>query len=80
MYICQSCGALFDEPRRISERHGLDYGPYEEWYCCPICGGDFAETTTCCDCGEYIRGEFVVVNGCECYCDNCYELHDIRDT
>lgn len=80
MYLCTNCELLFDDPKCVTERHGFDCGPYEQRYCCPHCGGDFVETTRCNECGEYIQGKFVVVNGSECYCDNCYRLLDMRDT
>ena len=79
MYICKNCAMLFDEPKRITERHGFDYGPYEEWYCCPFCGGDYEETMPCCECGEYITGRYAQLANDEVYCEDCFTIHDIRD-
>ena len=30
MLICVECEQVFDQPRHIVERHGLDAPPYEE--------------------------------------------------
>lgn len=38
MYKCNDCGATFDEPKVVYERHGLDCPPYERWDVCPRCG------------------------------------------
>lgn len=37
MYKCRECGAVFEEPHRWVERHGFDYGPFENWSACPVC-------------------------------------------
>ena len=37
MYVCKECGHLFEEPRKMVERHGLDSPPYEEFNVCPSC-------------------------------------------
>ena len=37
MYKCRECGCVFEEPRSWVERHGFEYGPYEEWSACPNC-------------------------------------------
>lgn len=42
-YCCDNCGVLFDEPRRVIERHGFDDGFYETIYCCPCCGDSYHE-------------------------------------
>ena len=42
-YKCDSCEEIFDEPRRVIERHGFNDGFYETFYCCPNCGGSYHE-------------------------------------
>ena len=37
MYKCRECGCVFEEPRNWVERHGFEYGPFEEWSACPNC-------------------------------------------
>lgn len=79
MYICLDCGKLFEEPRKYVETHGFDSPPYEEWYGCPECGGVYTETKRCDNCGRWIRGEYIKLDGGYYYCDNCYEVRDIGD-
>jgi NAD-dependent SIR2 family protein deacetylase len=40
-FICTECGITFDEPKTITEKHGLETPPYEEIDVCPECGGSF---------------------------------------
>ena len=40
MFRCIDCGKTFRTPKTRYEKHGLDTPPYEEWDCCPYCGGD----------------------------------------
>lgn len=40
MFQCVDCNKIFDRPAVRVETHGLDGPPYEEWNCCPYCGGD----------------------------------------
>ena len=40
MFKCLDCGRKFEYPDTRVEKHGLDGPPYEEWNCCPYCGGD----------------------------------------
>lgn len=42
-YCCDNCGEIFEEPRRVIERHGFDDGFHETFYCCPNCGGSYHE-------------------------------------
>jgi DNA-directed RNA polymerase subunit RPC12/RpoP len=37
LYRCLECGHEFEEPRKITETHGLDTPPYEILYVCPEC-------------------------------------------
>lgn len=43
MYRCNNCGEIFEEPKAIYERHGLEYPPFEKIYVCPECGVDDME-------------------------------------
>lgn len=53
-YICLNCNYTFDEPYELHTRHGFRYGPAEHLFCCPVCGGDYAELTYCELCGAAI--------------------------
>lgn len=79
MFICRDCGRIFETPQQIIERHGLDSPPYEEFSGCPFCGGDYTETYVCCECGQFITGDFVELKNGEHYCNACYETYNILD-
>jgi hypothetical protein len=66
-YKCNCCGHFFEEgeQKKILERHGLDYPPYEESSVCPVCNGDYEEMYKCESCGEFTLYEY---NG---YCGKC---------
>lgn len=53
-YICTECGAKFDyeDRKHVTETHGLDGPPYEEYDVCPFCGGVYEEAKFCKGCGE----------------------------
>lgn len=36
-YKCLDCNCIFEEPRSITEKHGLDSPPYEICSVCPVC-------------------------------------------
>ena len=61
MYVCLSCGHLFEEgeEKKTTEITG------ENFYSCPICGGDFEEADSCEECGAY-SSEL-----CYGYCGEC---------
>lgn len=40
MFKCIDCGRKFRTPKTQYENHGHTSPPYEEWDCCPYCGGD----------------------------------------
>lgn len=43
-FICNSCGSLFEKPKRMVEKHGFDTPPFEVWLLCPYClDNDFEE-------------------------------------
>ncbi len=56
MYICNSCGAIFEECKIIEEHHPYGMGTAaEEWYVCPECeDNDFDKAHQCTRCGEYV--------------------------
>ena len=37
-YVCNDCGARFDEPYYYTETHGFTDGMYERLGACPCCG------------------------------------------
>lgn len=55
MWICDDCGAVFEEPGSYREIHTeLDDMPVEMVSCCPECGGGFwTEAKMCPRCEEY---------------------------
>lgn len=53
MYICNSCGHTFSEPKRVKNGGG-DIG--EDWTVCPECWDDDCEEAQKCEsCGEIKR-------------------------
>ena len=69
MYICNDCGAVFEEPKIIEEHHpyGMGYAT-EYWAVCSCCGDtDIQEAEECCRCGEYVAELH------EGMCDICYD-------
>ncbi|MBR4099773.1 MAG: hypothetical protein IKK55_02155 [Clostridia bacterium] len=39
MYICLECNTVFENPKPLTETHGLTSPPYEVLYVCPACKG-----------------------------------------
>lgn len=72
-YTCLDCGMEFDSPVSYRETYGLDYG-YEDWYCCPHCGGPYAPTHICSGCGQPVQDGYIRLGNGEEYCDDCF-LH-----
>ena len=79
MYLCLDCGALFEDPQKYTETHGLSSPPYETWTGCPECGGGYVETICCHLCGEWVTGEYVKLKDGTVACDQCYKVNDIID-
>lgn len=78
MFKCVRCGNLFEEgeEKLCYETHGLDCPPYETYWGCPVCEGEFIETEKCSCCGsEKPIGE--LTSG---VCDDCIESakHDYK--
>ena len=74
-YRCLDCGHIFEEGEQaVWEEHhpyGMGYAT-ENFSGCPICKGDFEETTQCKICGgEFLEDE---LNG-GCVCDECIEAY-----
>ena len=40
-FRCCECGREFEEPKRTQEYHGDNF--YEDWLCCPYCGGEYED-------------------------------------
>lgn len=53
-FKCLDCGHIFEEGEeaRWEETHGLDTPPYEKFTGCPLCYGEYEETTPCKCCGS----------------------------
>ena len=74
-FKCLECGNVFEDGEQaVWEEHhpyGMGYAT-ENFSGCPICKGDFEETTQCKICG----GEFLAdeLNG-GCVCDECIEQY-----
>lgn len=68
MYICEDCGAVFEEPSVYEDHHpyGMTYA-VEEWAECPKCGGSFDEAVQCPRCWEYVTK---LTDG---VCEECYK-------
>lgn len=73
MYICNSCGGLFEEPKIIVEHHpyGDSYAT-EEWAVCPYCeDNNFEEANRCSICDEY------AIELTDGMCNKCYEETEV---
>lgn len=79
MYICLGCGRLFDEADKWEERHGFDYGPFEQRSGCPYCGEEYVNAYECDACGEWITCAYIKLNSGERICEDCYTTHEIGD-
>lgn len=78
-YICFDCDRIFTEPKRYVETHGLDTPPYEIFYVCPYCGGDYAEAYECDMCGHYINGSYVKLKNGKRICESCYTEYELGE-
>lgn len=80
MFVCTDCFAIFDEPKKFEEQHGLDSPPYEITYGCPYCGGNYQEAIYCDNCGEVITNSYVEIDDDnKRYCDCCFVIKNIFD-
>jgi hypothetical protein len=71
-YICLDCGQIFDAPRKMTERHGLKDGLFEQTCGCPGCGGAYVETIICSVCLEPITDEYIKTSDGQTICSECY--------
>lgn len=74
---CTECGHIFEEGEQVNwiERHGFSYGGGERFSGCPLCRGEYEETTPCAVCGsEHFEDE---LHGG--VCDECIDKcrHDV---
>ena len=70
MYRCNNCGNLFEigEEAHWVDTHGFADGKGEQMSGCPLCKGDFSETTPCKSCGSERFTEDEMES---CICEDC---------
>lgn len=78
MYVCLDCQAIFQNPEKWVETHGLSSPPYECRTGCPHCHGAYTETYKCDCCDEWIEGEYIKIDG-DRYCEHCYDKYEIGE-
>ena len=83
MVKCENCKRVFEneDAIEITETHGMETPPYEKFYVCPYCHGQFETANKCRVCGEYDYAEDMIDNVCpDCIdkyskdIDFCYKL------
>lgn len=79
MFICLDCGSTFTHPQHFIERHGFDYGPFEERDGCPKCGGACTEAYKCDCCGNFIDDTYIKTDDGNRYCLDCYQVIHLGD-
>ena len=79
MFVCIECGYVFQDAECWKERHGFDYGPYENFSGCPECGGSYVEAHKCDCCDKWITGSYIKTEDGKRYCENCYVVMDLED-
>lgn len=79
--VCLYCGNIFDEDELAywEEKHGLSYGPYEQWVGSPCCHDNYVEAYRCDCCGEYINTETYVEIGDKKYCEDCFTIKNLEE-
>lgn len=79
--VCLECHEIFDDEDASIwyESHGLDTPPYECWSGCPCCKGTYVKAYYCDGCGEVINTDTYVEIGDKKYCEDCFEIHDLRE-
>lgn len=67
MYKCCNCGNLFEEGEQAvhTETHGFNDGYVENFYTCPVCGGDYEEVHQCKECGNWHTEDELYDGWCE---------------
>lgn len=68
MFICDTCGEIFEEPKIVKEFHPYgDTYAEENWAVCPHCkDNNFEKAKKCSRCGEY------VMKLKDDLCEDCY--------
>lgn len=79
MFICLYCGKIFSEPKHWEERHGFNYGPFEQFSGSPCCSDAYTEAHICSECGEWITTENYIKIGLDRYCENCYDVYELGE-
>lgn len=80
MYLCLDCKNTFEEPKEYIERHGFSHPPYEVFYTCPYCGGNYVEALLCSCCNNWVTGKYIELDDITVICEDCYEIKDIKYT
>lgn len=79
MYYCLNCEQETENLQIISEKHGLDTPPYEEFYVCPFCKSEeVIKEIRCAKCDEIITDDFIAIDDKQ-YCRDCFEYHAFEE-
>ena len=78
MYLCLDCEKVFEEPVSWTERHHLDFPPYEVRTGCPRCGGAYVKTIPCDQCRKRVTGEYIELKDGTIICEHCYEIKNVE--
>lgn len=78
MLICVECSNTFDRPRLYKDKICGEPLPFDEWYGCPYCGGEFTTLHTCSLCNESITEDCILLKTGEYICSNCFETVSIH--
>lgn len=57
IFVCDNCGATFDEPTTVTEYHGFREGPGEEFSASPCCHYSYHPGFNCAQCDALISEE-----------------------
>lgn len=79
MFVCIECGEVFTVPDRWEEKHGFNYGPFEQFSGCPYCGGAYAEAHKCSCCDEWITGTYIKTEDDQRICEDCHRVMEVGD-
>lgn len=77
MYLCNNCGAVFENAVPDVIDNGEFWGfPYHiEGDVCPSCGYDSFEECPVCDlCGNAITSDYIETSDDKTICENCYSV------
>jgi hypothetical protein len=79
LFVCLDCGHLFEHPQKVQEKHGLEDGPFEEFYACPVCSGAYVTAPICDGCDEYITDDYLQTKDGSIWCQDCCMARNIGD-